>query len=263
MTGSDKKDQRPELLPNPKWVRVFLGGETVADSKDTLLLRAEGQLPVYYFPPQDVRMAWLEPVESSEVAAQGEGPWPDPPQQKRVYTVRGDDRVAKSAAWQVAASDAHPELADRVAFAWQAMDAWFEEDHQIRVHPHDPYHRIDVRPSSRHVRIGLHGETVAETRRPVLLFETGLPPRYYIPPTDVRRDMMEEGTRTTHCGYKGTGTHVSFRVGDDLVENIAWHYRFPNPGYELIQDLYAFYQERIDDFLVDGERIEKVNTWWS
>ena len=134
------------------------------------------------------------------------------------------------------------------------MEAWFEEDHQIRVHPHDPYHLIDVRPSSRSVRIFIDGVTVAETERPVLIFETGLPPRYYIPKMDVRMDLLEEGSRTTHCAYKGTAPHYSFR-NESTAENIAWHYPFPNPGFEQIQNMLAFYQERIDDFYVDGERL--------
>jgi uncharacterized protein (DUF427 family) len=205
-------------------------------------------------------MELLEPAGDEDVAEQGEGPWPDPPREKRVFTVRAGDAVAENAAWQVEESSEHPELEGYVAFAWQAMDAWFEEDYQIRVHPHDPYHLIDVRPSSRHVRVIVDGETVAETQRPVLLFETGLPTRYYIPVMDVRMDLLEEGSRTTHCAYKGTAPHYSVRIGDHAAENIAWRYPFPNPGYEPIQNLLAFYQERIDDFYVDGERIEKVNT---
>lgn len=263
MTNSEKRDQRPEVLPSPKWVRVFLGGKAVADSKNALLLRGHGQIAVYYFPPAGVRMELLEPANGGEVTEQGEGPWPDPPREKRVYTVRAGDEVAENAAWQVEASSEHPELEGYVAFAWQAMDAWFEEDYQIRAHPHDPYHLIDVRPSSRHVRVVIDGETVAETRRPVLLFETGLPTRYYIPKMDVRMALIEEGSRTTHCAYKGTAPHYSVRVGDNVVKNIAWHYPFPERGYEAIQNLIAFYQERIDDFYVDGQRLEKVNTQWS
>jgi uncharacterized protein (DUF427 family) len=235
---------------------VWLGGEIVADSKNTLMLRAHGRLPVYYFPEEDVRMDLLEPAGGNGVAEQGEGPWPEPPHKRTVYTVTAGEAVAENAAWQVKAGSEHAELEGHLAFAWQAMDAWFEEDHQIRVHPHDPYHLIDVRPSSRHVRVVIDGETVAETRRPVLLFETGLPTRYYIPKIDVRIDLMEEGSRTTHCAYKGTAPHVSLRVAGNLVENIAWRYPFPNPGYEPIQDLVAFYQERIDGFYVEGQPVE-------
>lgn len=260
MSSTRRNQPRLEVLPSSKWVRVYLGGEPVADSKATLLLRAQGQLPVYYFPAVDVRMELLETAADNEVAKQGEGPWPAPPQQKKVYSVRVGNTVAENAVWRVEASSDQPELEGFFAFAWQAMDAWFEEDDQIRVHPHDPYHLIDIRSSSRHVRILIDGEVIAETRRPVLVFETGLPPRYYIPKMDVRMDLLKEGGRTTHCAYKGTAPHVSFQVGGNLVQNIAWRYPFPNPGYEQIQNLLAFYQERIDDFYVDGERLEKKNS---
>lgn len=260
MSKPDKQTIRYEVLASPKWVRVLLGGEVVADSKNTLLLRAHGRLPVYYFPAEDVRMDLLAAADSPEVTEQGEGPWPDPPRQKKVYTVRAGDTIAENAAWQVNAGSEHAELEGHLAFAWQAMDAWYEEDYQIRVHPHDPYHLIDVRPSSRHVRAVIDGQTVAETSRPVLLFETGLPVRYYIPKMDVQLDQLEEGSRTTHCAYKGTAPHVSFRISGRLVENIAWYYPFPNPGYEQIQDLVAFYQERVDGFYVDGEKLDRSTT---
>ncbi|MDT8304360.1 MAG: DUF427 domain-containing protein [Anaerolineae bacterium] len=255
MSKPDKQTTRYEVLASPKWVRVLLGGEVVADSKNTLLLRAHGRLPVYYFPVEDVRMGMLEAAGGNGVAEQGEGPWPEPPDERTVYTVRAGGTDAARAAWQVLGRSDHPELEGHLAFAWQAMDAWFEEDIQVRVHPHDPYHLIDVRPSSRHVRVVIDGETVAETRRPVLLFETGLPPRHYIPKMDVRLDLLESGSRTTNCAYKGTAPHLSFRVNGNVAANIAWHYPFPNPGYEQIQDLIAFYQERVDMY-VDSEPVQ-------
>lgn len=260
MTNSEKQHERPQVLSSPKWVRVFLGGETVADSKNALLLRAQGQLPIYYFPTSDVQMELLESVAADEVSEQGEGPWPEPPQSKQVYTVRVGETLAQNGAWQVKDSGEHPQLEGYVAFAWRMMDAWFEEDYQIQVHPHDPYHLIDIRPSSRHVRIVMNGQTIAETRRPVLLFETGLPTRYYIPIMDVRMDLLQDGRRTTHCAYKGTAPHYSVRIGDQVAENIIWYYPFPNPGYEAIQNLLAFYQDRVDDFYVDGARLEKTKT---
>ena len=256
--AEQKADQRPEVIKSEKWVRVRVGGETIANSRQTLLLRAQGQLPVYYFPEADVKAGALQEVPAgAEVTEQGEGPWPEPPAEAQVYNVKVGEAVAENAAWKLpAAPEQHPELAGRVAFAWQAMESWWEEDHQIRVHPHDPYHLIDVRASSRHVRILLHGEPVVETERPVLVFETGLPIRYYIPKMDLRLELLEEGERTTHCAYKGTAPHYSVRLPDGaLVENIAWYYPFPAPGYEPLQNMVAFYQERIKEFYVDGEKI--------
>lgn len=85
-----------------------------------------------------------------------------------------------------------------------------------------------------------------------------LPIRFYIPKMDVRMDLLVPGERTTHCAYKGTAPHYSLKLPDKEVENIAWYYPFPNPGYEHIQNLVAFYQERIDDFYVDGRRLEEA-----
>ena len=248
------KKEKPEVLSSSKWVRVFLGGQAVADSRNTKLLRAHGQIPIYYFPKEDVQMAWLEPQGSNkQVAQQGEGPWPDPPQQRQVYTIRVNGGVAENAAWLVEEAADHPELAGHVAFAWPAMDAWYEEDEQIRFHPHDPYHLLDVRASSRHVKVILNDETIAETKRPTLLFETGLPERYYIPKADVRMNLLTLSDKTTHCAYKGIASYYSADFGDSqIVEDVAWFYPFPNYQYAPIQNLVAFNPKGVDEFLVDG-----------
>ncbi|MCB8987806.1 MAG: DUF427 domain-containing protein [Ardenticatenaceae bacterium] len=250
-------NHQAEVLTSPKWVRTFLGGQAVADSRHAKLLRASGQIAIYYFPAADVHMEYLEQVASdAPVADLGEGPWPDPPKQKNVYTVRVNGEVAKNAAWQVQHSEAHPELVDHVAFAWPSMDAWYEEDEQVRFHPHDPYHLLDVRASSRHVQVILHGRILADSQRPVLLFETGLPVRYYLPKVDVRMDLLTLSDRNTHCAYKGIATYYSANLdSDETVENVAWYYPFPNFQYAPIQNLVAFAPKRVDSFTVDGEEL--------
>jgi uncharacterized protein (DUF427 family) len=244
----------PKVIESPKWVRVFLEGKPVADSKNVLLLRGEGQIPVYYFPQDDVQMDYLEEAEpGSSIARQGPGPWPEPPEGAQVFTVRVNDTSARNAAWLVQKPpDALPELAGHVAFVWNKMEAWYEEDDEVRVHPHDPYHLIDVRHSSRRVKVTLRGEVLAETTRPVLLFETGLPVRFYIPRMDVRMELLEPSRTRTHCGYKGTASYFSARVNGELVEDTAWSYPFPNHQYAEIQNLIAFPQEKVDGFEVDG-----------
>lgn len=254
---TENKAQQPQLLESPKWVRVFLGGKAVADSMNVLLLRGEGQIPVYYFPQEDVHMEYLEEADpGSSIARQGPGPWPDPPEGARVFTVRVDNAFARNAAWLVQDPPQElPDLAGHVAFVWNKMEAWYEEDDEVRVHPHDPYHLIDIRHSSRHVRVTVHGEVLAESTRPVLLFETGLPMRFYIPRMDVRMDLLEPSRTRTHCGYKGTASYFSARVNGELVEDIAWSYPFPNHQYAEIQNLVAFPQERVAGFeVVGGDR---------
>ena len=149
-------------------------------------------------------------------------------------------------------------LNDHVAFEWDAIDHWFEEDDEVFVHPRSPYHRVDVLNSSRHVRVELDGVTVAETRRPRLLFETGLPTRYYIPPDDVRMDLLRPSEKHTQCPYKGTASYLS----SETEEDIAWFYPEPTPEQPRIAGLIAFFNERVD-IEVDGEREERPHTQWS
>jgi uncharacterized protein (DUF427 family) len=139
-------------------------------------------------------------------------------------------------------------IAEHVAFDWDAMDAWFEEDEEVFVHARNPYSRVDALRSSRHVRVEIDGTTVAESNSPVVLFETGLPLRYYLPALDVRQDLLTPTEQSTDCPYKGTAKYWS--VGDH--ENIVWSYEAPVPESRPIQGLRCFYNEKVDIY-VDGE----------
>ncbi len=225
-------------VPSLKRVRAFLGGQAVANSRRTILARERPW--IYYFPREDVRMEFLESEESGG-------------KETRLWTVRVGDAVADRAAW--AFSDDSPGtagLSDYIGFKWDKMDAWFEEDEEVFVHPRDPYVRIDVRQSSRPVRVVVAGETVAETERPVLLFETGLPVRFYVPKTDVRQDLLVPSESHTGCPYKGRASYYSIEAGDKFVEDAAWYYPFPYPEMAKIQNLIAFYPHKVDEFYVDG-----------
>lgn len=147
-----------------------------------------------------------------------------------------------------------------IAFKWEAMDIWLEEDDEVRVHPRDPYHRIDVCNSSRHVRIVISGETVAETRRPVLLFETGLPSRFYIPKTDVKPGLLQPTNHQTKCPYKGTASYYSIKINDKELKNLVWTYPFPNAEVFKIKDRLAFYTEKLDEVFIDGEKLSQDKT---
>jgi uncharacterized protein (DUF427 family) len=142
------------------------------------------------------------------------------------------------------------------------MDAWYEEDEQIFVHPRDPYHRVDILESSRHVKVRVNGEVVAETQRPKILFETGLPPRYYIPPEDVSTDALVKSEKTTRCPYKGIASYWSVEAGGERMENLIWHYSEPIPEASKIKGHLCFFNEKVD-IEVDGEKQEKPRTQWS
>jgi uncharacterized protein (DUF427 family) len=131
------------------------------------------------------------------------------------------------------------------------MDAWFEEDEQVFTHPRDPYTRVDILPSSRHIRIEVEGVTVAESSKPTLLFETKLPVRYYLPKTHVRMDLLQPSESVSYCPYKGQAEYWSLRVDDTVHADLAWSYRTPLPESQRIAGLISFYTDKVDLY-VDG-----------
>ncbi|HEV3230586.1 MAG TPA: DUF427 domain-containing protein [Solirubrobacteraceae bacterium] len=236
--------------PSSRWVRGELGGETVVDSREPLLVWEPGRIvPLYCFPRRDVRMELLRPATSAERS--------DSPRD-RLWTAEVDGRVEDSAAW----SYADPDLADYVALRWDALDAWYEEDEEVFGHPRDPHHRIDVLPSSRRVRVELEGELLAESAHPHLLFETGLPIRFYLAEDDIRADLVGPSETHTRCPYKGVASYWSVRVADQLLEDLAWFYPDPVPEAPKIRGLIAFYNERVD-LIVDGRPHDRPHTQWS
>ncbi len=254
-TRAPDPNHRVDAEPSPRWVRVKFNGETIADSKHVLLLRETGNLPVYYFPPEDVRMGLLEPTDLHTTCPyKGLASY---------WTIKVGDRVAENAVWSYQDPlPAHPEIKGYLAFYWNKMDAWYEEEEQIYAHPRDPYHRVDALPSSRHVRVVIGGETIAETDHPHLLFETSLPTRYYIPREDVRMDLLEPTDKHTRCPYKGEASYFTVRVGDQVYPDLVWSYPDPIPECPKIKNLLAFYNEKVDIY-VDGELQERPKTKWS
>lgn len=233
-----------------RWVRARLGAETVADSTRPRLLHESGRLPVLYFPEPDVRTDLLRPSQNRE-ADELKG-------QARFWSVAVGDQIAEDAAW----SFDHPLLAGLIALRWDAMDEWLEEDERAVKHPRDPFHRLDVRSTSRHVRVSLGDVVLAESERTKLLFETSLPPRFYFPPEDVRRELLVASEKHTVCAYKGAATHYSVRIGNDLEEDLAWDYDQPLHDAAEFRGMLAFYNERVD-LDVNGERWERPVTGWS
>jgi uncharacterized protein (DUF427 family) len=241
------------LEPTPKRVRVIVGGETVADSRHAFLLHESGLQPVYYFPPRDVRSDLLEPSDRvTHCPKKGDASY---------YTIRAGDKVVENGAWYYPApiDSAPPELEGLIAFYFDRMDRWLEEAEEISVHPRDPYHRIDVVPSDSLVRVSLNGQLLAESRRAVALFETGLPARWYLPREDVVAE-LEPSDTVTHCPYKGEAHYYSVPLegGDDLV----WYYEHPRPEVGAIAGRLCFFNERVD-LEIDGEAEDRPESPWS
>ncbi len=243
-------DHMIDLYRSPKWVRVLFGGQVIADSRRVLLLRENGRWPLYFFPQQDVRMELLEESgHKTNRESVGEAIH---------WSIRVDAQVAADAAW--AYPDPVPSAAgleNLITFDWEAMGAWFEEDEELFSHARDPYHRVEAIPSSRHVKVVLDGVTLAETRRPVIVFESHVHPRYYIPKTDVRMDLLLPSDTQTECPYKGVAAYYSVKIGDKVEQDLVWYYPFPIPEAARIQNLVCFYQERVDATYDDGVLVPK------
>jgi uncharacterized protein (DUF427 family) len=244
-----KANLRVKFERSPRRVRAYFGDEVIVDTQDAMLLLEWRRPPQYYFPEEDVRTDLL--VESDHTARRpsiGEATF---------WHVEVNGARAEDAAWSYPETkpDA-PALEGYIALDWHKMDAWFEEDEQVFVHPKDPYVRVDTLVSSRHIRVEIDGQVVAESDRPVLLFETGLITRYYIPKLDVRMDLLEPSDTHTDCPYKGTASYHSVRVGDELHEDLVWYYPSPNAEVGKIQNLLSFYNEKVDIYL-DGELQER------
>ena len=240
---------------SPRRMRGRFGGETIVDSTHAKLLHEQAHLPVYYFPESEVRMDLLEPTDHRTTCPfKGEASY---------WSVRAGGRLAENAAWSYPQPIADaPPLAGYVAFYWHAMDEWLEEDEPAIVHARDPYHRVDVLDTSRRVRVSLNGELLADTTRAKVIFETGLPPRWYIPPEDVRTQLLVDSDKQTGCAYKGFASYKSVQAGDALEEDLVWLYPQPTREAAPIAGHLAFFNERVD-LEIDGEPQERPVTQWS
>ena len=243
------------LQPTERRIRAVLSGTTVADSKCAHLLYLPPPHNAYAFPREDIRWDLIRESDGTD-SVPGLGV-------VKLWSVEAGAKTAENAAWTVPQPPGGLDaLAGLVMFRWNLMDAWYEEDDEVFVHPRDPGHRVDVLNSSRHVKVMVGGELVAETGRPRLLFETGLPVRYYIQRLDVRMDLLEATDTVTRCPYKGVASYWSVRAGGTIHKDLAWSYKAPIPECPKIENLIAFFNERVE-LEVDGDLLERPRTPWS
>ena len=260
-------------FPTAKHVRAVIDGTTVVDSRRAVLLwEPQRVVPQYAVPITDVAAELVPgrpgdgdthggPVRMGAAATEvltPEAGFGHHTAQGDVLTLRTAHQERVGAAFRLA----DPDLADHVVLDWDAFDAWFEEAERVIGHPHDPLARIDVLRSDRHVRVERDGTVLAESSRPSLLFETGLPVRFYLPPEDVRFDLLRpSGTRTT-CAYKGVASYWATADADGTPTDVAWTYPDPWPDAVPVTDMVCFFDERVD-IVVDGERGDRPLTPWS
>jgi uncharacterized protein (DUF427 family) len=236
--------------PVPRRIRAVLAGKTIADTTNAHYVWEHPYYPVYYVPLGDVVADVLVDEETPEETTRGD---------VQVYGLRVGEERRPGAARVLHAAKVKG-LDETVRLEWSALDAWFEEDEQVLVHPRSPYVRVDAIRSTRRLRVEEKGVVLAESSSPVLVFETGLPTRYYLNRTNVDFAHLVHSDTETACPYKGVTTdYWSSRIGDATHPDVAWSYEFPMRELLPIAGLVAFYNEKVDLFL-DGERLERPHT---
>lgn len=242
--------------PVPRRVRATLGGETVFDTTRARYVWEWANYPQYYIPVADIDERFLIDEQHEQHLREGTA-------RRHGLRAGGLDRPG---AVRVFGDDAAEGIARTARFDWGALDAWYEEDEQVFVHPRSPYVRVDALRSHRHVRVSLEGITLAMSTTPVLVFETGLPTRYYFDRTDVDFGHLVPTATQTACPYKGvTSGYWSVRTGDEVRDghaDLAWAYDFPTRQLLPIAGLVAFYNEKVDIDL-DGVRLPRPKTHFS
>jgi uncharacterized protein (DUF427 family) len=235
---------RVKVETSPKRVRALVAGRVVADSYAPLLVWENPHYPYYYLPRKDVLADLVDTGTTKHSPSRGEA---------RILDVRVEGHSRPGAALEYTDSPI-PELRDAVRLDWDAMDEWLEEDEPVYTHARNPYTRVDILSSSRHVRVSLDGVVLAESHQPRVLFETGLRARYYLPMSDVKLELLRPSELVTHCPYKGAATYWDVVLPDGTVhEGLVWCYRTPLPESQRVAGLLAFYDEKLD-VDIDGVR---------
>jgi uncharacterized protein (DUF427 family) len=207
--------------PTSRWIRGTRDGGTVVDTRRAILVWEPGKkVPIYAFPAEDVALP------EDDAASVGVGGFDD------------------------------PDLRGYVTLPWEALERWYEEDEEVFVHPRDPFVRLDALSSSRHVRVERDGELLAESDAPILLFETGLPTRYYLPESDVETSVLADSELRTGCPYKGFASYRDAVLDGRRHRGLFWYYPDPFSSVSKIQGRLAPYNERVE-LIVDGELQER------
>jgi len=232
-------------MPSPKRLRIVVGSIPIADTINGLVMYESDHLPVYYFPMKDVKQEFLmASATSTECPYKGIATH---------YSLNTGVTLVEDAGWRYLEPVADcPPIADYMAFYWNKINHWYEEDEEVFVHARDPFRRVDCLPSSRRVQVVVDRETVADSRRAIFLFETGMPTRYYLPISDTRLDMLSPSRYISRCPYKGIANYYHLTVNGKQHENMVWYYPEPVHESERIKGLVSFYNEFVDRILVDG-----------
>ena len=243
-----RKRDLPELryVATAKRLRASLGGRVVLDTRDALLAYEPRRVvPMYAVPPGDLDLDLTEHDPAPVPADLG----PVLPPLHLEWHLLPGRSLHLDGVGEVAFRPDDPALGGRLIMHWDPF-TWREEDQEVYGHPHDPFDRIDVLASDRHVRVEIGGETVAESTRAQALFETQLPLRWYLPREDVRMDLFSPSDHHTVCAYKGTASYLSA----DGAPDVAWFYPEPLHDALPVRDLVSFW--RAATVYVDGTPVD-------
>jgi len=246
LSATPMPDRVLYLEPLRRRMSVELGGSIIARSDGAVILFEPARYPVAYFPIGDIDETVLQPSEH-------ESTHPDLGETKWFDVVGGDGETTRRGAWEhIDPPDQAAALRDTVAFAWRTMDAFYEEDERILGHAADPYHRIDIRRTSRHLVVRQDDRVIADTQAPLVLYESGFAPRWYVPRADVAAEALHGVEGQTFCPYKGLASY--YDIGQ--ARNAAWSYRAPFEEVGRIADLVSFYPKKVT-ITIDGEKLEE------
>lgn len=257
--------------PTAKRIRASLGGNAVVDTAHAWLVWEPKRITPIFAVPEAELLAELTPpgAPADDVPELGvrlsadSAPLLDPRTGFGRHTTPGkhlDVVTATTTAPAAAFRPDDPDLAGYVVLDFDAFQ-WREDDEEIIGHPRDPFHRVDIRESSRAVEVSLGGVMLAATSGAQFLYETLLPVRYYFPPGDVRLDLMEESPKRTVCPYKGEASYWTY-PWTEAGRNIAWSYDMRFRDAAQIHGLVSFFNERVD-LTVDGVLQPRPVTPWS
>jgi uncharacterized protein (DUF427 family) len=229
--------------PLRRRMRVRFGGEWIADSEDVLLLHEPGRYPVAYFPFADITSDVLRSLNTvTQHRELGDTAW---------FAVRAGGAEANRAAWQHTSLPAHAQvLAGRVAFAWRAMEAFYEEEDRIVGHAADMYHRNDIRSTARHLLVKAGDRVVADTHAPLALYESGFAPRWYVPRADIDSSALTPVEGQTFCPYKGLASYYDI----EGISRAAWYYPEAWEEVARVRDAVSFEPDKLT-ITLDGKRL--------
>jgi uncharacterized protein (DUF427 family) len=243
-------------------VRVLFNKKFIADTKSAKFVWEHPYYPIYYLPSSDVQTKYIEKVSATE---DGEG---------HICRLAVGNRSTEKVIWYEKGQLAglirlqFSEMGNPTVFLHLFVnklinvDAWFEEDTEIYQHPKDPYKRVDIIPSTRHVVVKINDTVIAESSSPIFLYETMLPVRYYLPKTSLNFELIEPSNTVTHCPYKGDANYYSVVIDGKEYKDYIWWYKYPAPESTAIAGRVSFYNEKVDTY-IDGVKEENPKSKFS